>query len=156
MPSYDQTLMTLVSMLPQVGRAYRAAVDKVTSEYGLSQATGLPVLIMGRLGEGVRCGVLADTLGVEPSSLVRVTDHLIEIGLVERREDAIDRRAKTLHLTAEGARRAAGMEEALIPFRRKLFADIAEDDVHACMRVLTGLTAAIEAADKDAPGRKHS
>jgi MarR family transcriptional regulator, transcriptional regulator for hemolysin len=155
MPSYDQTLITLASMLPQVARAYRAAVDKVAAEYGLSQATGLPVLIMGRLGEGVRCGVLAEQLGVEPSTLVRVTDHLIEVGLVERHEDPNDRRAKTLTLTDEGARRAAGMEEALLPFRRKLFADIAKEDIDACLRVLDGLSSAI-AAQHGAPGRKQA
>jgi MarR family transcriptional regulator, transcriptional regulator for hemolysin len=155
MPAYDQTLMTLASMLPQVARAYRAAVDKVAAEYGLSQATGLPVLIMGRLGEAVRCGVLAEQLGVEPSTLVRVTDHLIEVGLVERHDDPHDRRAKTLTLTDEGARRAAGMEEALVPFRRKLFADIAREDVDACLRVLGGLSTAI-AAQHGGTGRKQA
>lgn len=149
---YDQTLMTLATSLGQVARAYRAAVDKVAAEYSLSQATGLPVLLMGRIGEGVRCGVLADLLGVEAPSLVRVTDQLVESGLVERREDAHDRRAKTLHLTDEGKRRAAAMEEALVPFRRQLFADVAEDDVYACVRVLQGLSAAI--SSHHASGRK--
>jgi MarR family transcriptional regulator for hemolysin len=154
MPSpYDQTLMNLASALPQVARAYRSAVDKVAAEYGLSQASGLPVLIMGRMGEGVRCGVLADRLGIEASTLVRVTDQLIESGLVERRDDEQDRRAKTLHLTAEGASRASKMEQALIPFRRHLFADIAEEDVHACLRVLNGLAAAI-IANSHASGSK--
>lgn len=156
MPSpYDHTLMKLTSSLAHVARTYRAAVDKVAAEYGLSQATGLPVLMLGRAGDGVRCGVLAETLGVEAPSLVRVTDHLIESGLVERREDAQDRRAKTLHLTEEGKRRAAQMEEALMPFRRKLFGDIAEEDVHACLRVLDGLNAAV-AAHNHASGRKAS
>jgi MarR family transcriptional regulator for hemolysin len=153
MQSYDQTLMTLAASLAHTARAYRAAVDKVAAEYGLSQATGLPVLMLGRLGDGVRCGVLADTLGLEASSLVRVTDHLIESGLVERREDAQDRRAKTLHLTVEGKSRAAAMEKALVPFRRHLFAGVPEDDVRTCLRVLDGLGAAI-AADNNAPGRK--
>jgi MarR family transcriptional regulator for hemolysin len=154
MPSaYDQTLMNLTASLAQVTRTYRAAVDRVVAEYGLSQATGLPVLMLGRLGDGVRCGVLADTLGVEAPSLVRVTDHLIESGLVERREDEQDRRAKTLHLTAEGRQCAAAMEQALLPFRRKLFANIAENDVYACLRVLDGLAAAITDLNH-AEGRK--
>jgi MarR family transcriptional regulator, transcriptional regulator for hemolysin len=151
--TYDQTLMTLASALGPVSRAYRAAVDKVASEYGLSQATGLPVLLLGRLGDGVRCGVLAESLGVEAPSLVRVTDHLIESGLVERREDAHDRRAKTLHLTAEGKRRAAKMEEALVPFRRRLFDGISEADIDACLRVLHQLDAAV-AVFNQASGRK--
>jgi MarR family transcriptional regulator for hemolysin len=153
--TYDQTLMTLASALGPVSRAYRAAVDKVASEYGLSQATGLPVLLLGRLGDGVRCGVLAESLGVEAPSLVRVTDHLIESGLVERREDALDRRAKTLHLTAEGKRRAAKMEEALVPFRRQLFEGIADADIDACLRVLNQLDAAI-AVFNQASGRKQA
>jgi MarR family transcriptional regulator for hemolysin len=153
--SFDQTLMTLASSLGPVSRAYRAAVDKVAAEYGLSQATGLPVLLLGRLGDGVRCGVLAESLGVEAPSLVRVTDHLIESGLVERREDAHDRRAKTLHLTDEGKRRAAKMEEALVPFRRQLFDGIAEADVDACLRVLGQLSGAI-AVFNQASGRKQA
>jgi MarR family transcriptional regulator for hemolysin len=103
----------------------------------------------------VRCGVLAESLGVEAPSLVRVTDHLIESGLVERREDAHDRRAKTLHLTDEGKRRAAKMEEALVPFRRQLFDGIPEAEVEACLRVLSQLSGAI-AAFNQASGRKQA
>jgi MarR family transcriptional regulator for hemolysin len=153
--SYDQNLMALASSLATVSRSYRAAVDKVAAEYGLSQATGLPVLLLGRLGDGVRCGVLAESLGVEAPSLVRVTDHLIESGLVERREDAHDRRAKTLHLTDEGKRRAAKMEEALVPFRRGLFEGIPEQDVEACLRLFGQLGSAL-AAFNHASGRKQA
>ncbi|MGZ5199111.1 MAG: MarR family winged helix-turn-helix transcriptional regulator [Telluria sp.] len=152
---YDQTLMTLASSLGPVSRAYRAAVDKVAAEYGLSQATGLPVLLLGRLGGGVRCGVLAESLGVEAPSLVRVTDHLIEGGLVERREDALDRRARTLHLTDEGKRRAAQMEVALVPFRRQLFEGIPQADVETCLRVLHRLSGAV-AVFNQASGRKQA
>jgi MarR family transcriptional regulator for hemolysin len=150
---YDQTLMTLASSLGPVSRAYRAAVDRVAAEYGLSQASGLTVLLLGRLGDGVRPGVLAESIGVEAPSLVRVTDQLIESGLVERREDALDRRAKTLHLTDEGKRRAAKMEEALVPFRRQLFDGIPQQDVEACMRVLAQLSSAI-AVFNQSSGRK--
>ena len=156
MPSpYDHTLMKLTSSLAHVARTYRAAVDKVAAEYGLSQATGLPVLMLGRAGDGVRCGVLAETLGVEAPSLVRVTDHLIESGLVERREDALDRRAKTLHLTDEGKRRAAQLEVALVPFRRQLFDGIPEADVDTCLRVFSKLNAAV-AVFNHASGRRQA
>ena len=143
MDSFDQTLMNLVASLTHASRAYKSAADKVVAEYGLSQATGLPVLILGRLGDGVRPGVLADALGLEASSLVRVIDHLIDTGLLERREDAQDRRAKTLHLTADGKRRAQQMEKALVPFRRKLFGDVPAADIDACLRVLDTLNTAL-------------
>lgn len=154
MTTSDQRLMALVSSMAQVTRAYRAAMDKVASEYGLSQATGVPVLLLSRLGDGARPGVLADAIGVEASTLVRVIDHLIKSKLVERREDPLDRRAKLLHLTKEGKARAAAMEKALLPFRRKLFEQIAGEDIDACQRVLDGLGAAIAAAGAQGQGRR--
>lgn len=140
----DQTLSSLTAALTHASRAYRAAADKVGAAYGLSQATGLPVLVISRFGDaGVRPGVLADTLGLEASSLVRVVDQLIEARLLERHEDPHDRRAKILRLTDEGEKTAQRMDQALIPFRRKLFGDFAPEDVEACLRVLAGLPAAI-------------
>jgi MarR family transcriptional regulator for hemolysin len=136
----DQTLSSLTASLTHASRAYRAAADKVAADYGLSQATGLPVLVISRFGEnGVRPGVLAETLSLEASSLVRVVDQLIESGLLERHEDPHDRRAKILRLTAEGQKTAELMDQALRPFRRKLFGAFEPADVEACLRVLSGL-----------------
>jgi MarR family transcriptional regulator for hemolysin len=136
----DQTLSSLTAALTHSSRAYRAAADKVAADYGLSQATGLPVLVISRFGEnGVRPGVLAETLSLEASSLVRVVDHLIETGLLERHEDPNDRRAKLLRLTDEGQKTAELMDQALRPFRRKLFGAFEPADVEACLRVLSGL-----------------
>jgi len=144
----DQTLMQLTATLTHASRAYKAMADKVASQYSLSQATALPVLILGRLGQdGVRPGVLADALGLEASSLVRVIDLLIENGLVQRHEDPQDRRAKLLQLTADGKTRAAQMEEALMPFRRNLFAEFSQADIDACLRVLTGLQSKTRSCD---------
>ena len=142
----DQTLSSLTAALTHASRAYRAAADKVASDFGLSQATGLPVLVISRFGEGgVRPGILAETLSLEASSLVRIVDHLIGSGLVERHEDPQDRRAKILRLTDEGLKTAALMDQALTPFRRKLFGAFDPADVEATLRVLSGLPTAIAA-----------
>jgi MarR family transcriptional regulator for hemolysin len=136
----DQTLTRLTTALTHASRVYRAAVDKVAADYGLSQATGLPVLVISRFGDnGVRPGVLAEALSLEASSLVRVVDHLSDNGLVERHDDPQDRRAKILRLTGEGEKTAELMDRALRPFRRKLFGAFEPADVEACLRVLSGL-----------------
>jgi MarR family transcriptional regulator for hemolysin len=88
--------------------------------------------------------VLAEALSLEASSLVRVVDHLLESGLLERHEDPNDRRAKILRLTEEGRTAAEQMDQALRPFRRKLFGGFAPGDVEACLRVLSGLPAVID------------
>lgn len=154
MDSFDQTLLQLTAMLAVTSRAYKAAVDKVAAGYGLSQATGLPVLLIGRLGSGVRPGVLADAIGLEASSLVRLVDHLIEDGLLARRDDPQDRRAKILELTARGKETADLMEQALIPFRRELFNGFPPAEVETCLRVLGGLNTVLVKRAEQAAGSK--
>lgn len=157
MPLTDQTLSTLTAALSNASRAYRAAADKVASDFGLSQATGLPVLVISRFGEnGVRPGILAETLSLEASSLVRIVDHLIESKLVERHDDPQDRRAKLLRLTDEGLKTAALMDQALTPFRRNLFGAFEPADVEGCMRVLSGLPAAIAALHGQSDDNKQA
>jgi MarR family transcriptional regulator for hemolysin len=157
----DQTLSSLTAALTHASRAYRAAADKVASDFGLSQATGLPVLVISRFGDsGVRPGILAETLSLEASSLVRIVDQLIGSGLLERHDDPQDRRAKILRLTEEGLKTAALMDSALTPFRRKLFGAFDPADVEATLRVLAGLPNAIAAvhadANADAAGERKS
>jgi MarR family transcriptional regulator for hemolysin len=148
MDAFDQTLIQLTAAMTQASRAYKSMADKVASQYSLSQATALPVLILGRLGQdGVRPGMLADALGLEPSSLVRVIDLLIDSGLVERHDDPQDRRARILQLTEDGKTRAAQMEEALIPFRRSVFAGVDPADIDTCLRVLSSIQCRIGKAE---------
>ncbi|MGF2234636.1 MarR family winged helix-turn-helix transcriptional regulator, partial [Bordetella pertussis] len=45
---------------------------------------------------------LADVLELQPISLVRLLDRLVEQGLLERRHDPKDRRANRVYLTAAG------------------------------------------------------
>ena len=152
---FDQELMRLTMALTAVSRRYKAVADQVASGFGLSQATAWPVVMIARLGDGVRPGALAEALGLEPSSLVRVIDQLIASGLVERREDENDRRARNLHLTGCGRDCAAKLEQALVPFRRTLFAGIAHEEIGVCASVLGRLDAAI-AAYADAAGSRRA
>jgi MarR family transcriptional regulator for hemolysin len=85
--------------------------------------------------------VLADMLAIEGASLVRQLDQLVEAGLVERREDTIDRRAKTLHLTPAGTRARAKIEASLDALRLDLFQGVADADLDACLRVFAALDA---------------
>jgi MarR family transcriptional regulator for hemolysin len=83
--------------------------------------------------------VLADVLAIEGASLVRQLDQLVEAGLVERREDVVDRRAKTLHLTPAGTRARAKIEAALDTMRDSVFEGVSDADLEACLRVFAVL-----------------
>ncbi len=127
--------------LQVLSRAYKAAADKAVGHMGLSQAMAWPLVMIGRQGNGVRPGVLADVLAIEGASLVRQLDQLVEAGLIERREDTVDRRAKTLHLTPAGNRARARIEASLDAMRSELFEGVADADVDACLRVFGALDA---------------
>ena len=52
--------------------------------------------------EGQSQQALAERVGVPPSRMVALVDHLEEAGFVERRPDPEDRRVRGLHLTRKG------------------------------------------------------
>lgn len=139
MSSYDKTLMSLTHTLVHVARAYKSAADALAADFDLSHASAWPIVMISRLGDGARPGQVADAVGIEPPSLVRIVDQLVAAGLVLRQDDPSDRRAKTLSLTMEGRRMADRLEKALVPFRRELFKDMPQADVEACVRVLMQL-----------------
>jgi MarR family transcriptional regulator for hemolysin len=146
----QQARMTFGSTLPVLARAYKAAADRAVSYMGLSQSMAWPLAMIGRLGDGVRPGVLADLLAIEGASLVRQLDQLVAAGLVERREDTVDRRAKTLHLTPAGSAARAKIESSLDTMRSEMFEGIADEDVAACLRVFAALDARL-----GRPARSH-
>jgi MarR family transcriptional regulator for hemolysin len=139
MSSYDKTLMSLTHTLIHSARAYKSAADALSADFELSHASAWPIVMISRLGDGARPGQVADAVGIEPPSLVRIIDQLVNSGLVLRQDDPSDRRAKTLSLTAAGKRMAERLEKALVPFRRELFKDMAQADVEATVRVLMKL-----------------
>jgi len=134
MESASESEMT--TSLVRVARLYRQGVDEALSGLGLSDALALPVVLLGRRPEGVRQNHLADELGVEGPSLVRLLDRLVEDGLVERREDPADRRAKLVTLTAEGQRHSKRAAKALDEFRASLLEGIPKADIQATLRLL--------------------
>ncbi len=125
-------------LLNYVSRAYRKVVNRVLATHGLSDSQALPVLLIGRLGDGVRLGVLAEHVGVEVPSLLRQIDQLCAAGLVERRDDPSDRRAKSLHLTETGRSQAAVIETLFLEVRSRMLGEIGDDDLATTLKVLRG------------------
>jgi MarR family transcriptional regulator for hemolysin len=139
-PTPDQIM--LGPWLIHVARAWRAAVDAAFAEFGLSSATGDALLYVHRLGAGMRQGELARQMGIEGPSLVRLLDQLCATGLVQRRDDPNDRRAKTLTLTAKGRALIVRLERALEGVRGRLLANVSTPDLAATMRVLEAIAEA--------------
>jgi MarR family transcriptional regulator for hemolysin len=128
--------------LELVARAWRSRNDGALSELRLSTTLAYPIMAVHRLGGGVRQNVVAEALGIEGPSLVRSLDTLGTMGLLERRDDPYDRRAKTLYLTPEGERLALQIETIVGRVRRDMLQDVTESDIIAAARVLRAIARA--------------
>ncbi len=137
--------------ISRIARRLRQAVDLELRAYGLTEATWRPLVYVARLGAGVRQKELAIALGIEGPSLVRLLDGLERRGLIERREDDSDRRARGIHLTAAGRaleRRVAKVSGAV---QRRVLAEVAAADLAACDRAFALIERALDEAVTAAP-----
>jgi len=91
----------LVAQLVESSRLLRNYIDHRAKARGTTRAQWI-VLFRLRQQEGLSQVDLADVLELQPISLVRLLDRLVEHGLLERRHDPRDRRANQLFLTASG------------------------------------------------------
>lgn len=130
--------------LMPLARAYRRYIDKGLSSLELSHTTALAVMLIGRMGDGLRQGTLAEELGLEGASLVPLIQQLLQAGLLDRRPDPEDGRAKTLHLTDAGRSLAAEVEERSATLRARVFASIPDEDVRAALRVMDRLAVVLQ------------
>jgi MarR family transcriptional regulator for hemolysin len=135
-PSQTTVQAEIGLLIARLARLWRREADQALADHGLSQATAHPLRILSGRGKCVRQGVLADEIGIEGPSLVRLIDLLQSEGLVERREDPTDRRAKTLHLTAEGEAKAEEINRVLRRVRADLLKDISLEDLAITYDVL--------------------
>src|SRR5882757_3905531 len=91
----------LVAQLVESSRLLRNYIDHRAKTRGTTRAQWI-VLFRLREQEGLSQVDLADVLELQPISLVRLLDRLVEHGLLERRHDPKDRRANRLFLTRSG------------------------------------------------------
>jgi MarR family transcriptional regulator for hemolysin len=84
--------------LHDVARLLRTYADQRVRALNMTRAQWAVLSRLQRF-EGVNQSELAEMLDLQPISLARLVDKLCAIGLVERRDDAKDRRANRLFLT---------------------------------------------------------
>jgi MarR family transcriptional regulator for hemolysin len=101
---YSETLMLPRSLngefsfiVNDVARMLRTYADFKASQFGITHAQWV-VLVRFDQFEGLKQAELAEMLDLQPITLTRLLDRLAECGVIERRPDPNDRRAKLLYL----------------------------------------------------------
>jgi MarR family transcriptional regulator for hemolysin len=120
----------------ETARCWRTKLDERLRPLGLSQARWRVLLHLSKHGDGVVQKALAEWLGIEGPTLVRILDRMTEDGWIERRESTTDRRAKTVHLTKQSCAVIKQINKIAAQLRGELLAQINPADIEACMRVL--------------------
>lgn len=97
MPSRSRN-RELLFLISDVGRLLRTYADQKARLHGMTRAQWAVLLRLERR-EGLKQSELAEALDLQPITLTRLVDRLCANGLIERRADPNDRRAKKLYLT---------------------------------------------------------
>jgi MarR family transcriptional regulator for hemolysin len=112
----------LIAQLVESSRLLRNYIDQRAKARGTTRAQWI-VLFRLREQEGLSQVDLADVLELQPISLVRLLDRLVEHGLLERRHDPKDRRANRLFLTPRGRQ----LVDDLDSLRNAIATDVMQD-----------------------------
>jgi MarR family transcriptional regulator for hemolysin len=103
------------------------------------------VLFRLRQNEGLSQVDLADVLELQPISLVRLLDRLVEHGLLERRHDPKDRRANRLFLTAKGRKLVDDLDSLRNDIATDVLHDVPDSAVQTSLEALREVKERIKA-----------
>lgn len=127
---------TLGFVLADVSRLMRREFEKRLQGSSLTLAQARALINVAR-HEGVRQVDLADLLEVQPITLARLIDQLVDAGLVERRPDPADRRAYQIYLTPAAAPQLEAIERVGAAIRADALVDLSAEqaaDLLAALR----------------------
>jgi MarR family transcriptional regulator for hemolysin len=121
--------------LGRVGRKWRARLDARVKHLGLTQARWIALLQLRRSGP-LSQRDLAEQIGVEGPTLVRLLDGLQQGGLIERTATHEDRRVKKIHLTASAYPLIEEITRISDALREELMESVPPEDLATAHRVL--------------------
>jgi DNA-binding MarR family transcriptional regulator len=128
----------LVAQLVESSRLLRNYIDNRAKVRGTTRAQWI-VLSRLRQQEGLSQVDLADVLELQPISLVRLLDRLVEHGLLERRPDPRDRRANRLFLTRTGRQLVDDLDSLRDDIAGDVLRDVASDQIETSLATLRGI-----------------
>ena len=134
--SQQQLRDGFASLVARAARQWRRAVDRRLHPFGLTEATWLPLIYLARAPVPMRQKDLAASLVLDGSSVVRLLDALETAGLIERREESGDRRAKAITVTGRGLSIIDQVEAASLEVRNATLVGLSGDEIAIATGVL--------------------
>ncbi|WP_407164972.1 MarR family winged helix-turn-helix transcriptional regulator [Bradyrhizobium sp. ORS 111] len=135
-----------IAQLVESSRLLRNYIDHRAKARGTTRAQWI-VLFRLREQEGLSQVDLADVLELQPISLVRLLDRLVEHGLLERRPDPKDRRANRLFLTKRGRQLVDDLDSLRDAIASDVLRDVSDAHVESGLATLRSVKDRIKALD---------
>ena len=138
----------LIAQLVESSRLLRNYIDNRAKSRGTTRAQWI-VLFRLRQQEGLSQVDLADVLELQPISLVRLLDRLVEHRLLERRPDPRDRRANRLFLTRSGRRLVDDLDGLRDAIATDVLRDIPADAIRTSLETLVDIKDRIKSSSEN-------
>jgi MarR family transcriptional regulator for hemolysin len=144
---------TLGFLLHDVARLLRKRFEQRAKHMGLTRSQWQTIAYLAR-NEGIHQSGLAELLEIEPITLMRVLDKLVDRGFVERRRHETDRRISLLYTTELARGLLSDMRAIGDATRSEALQDIPDEDREKLVTILdlmksNLLQACREPADKE-------
>ena len=124
--------------------------------YGFAKENGITMANLGalmKLHHGGTSGVsfLGNELGISNAAASQMLDKLVQLGLVQRKEDPNDRRAKLLELTKKGTdlvQQCLESRETFLDDLANSFTDAEQKDINRVLEILSDRVEQIQNSSK--------
>jgi MarR family transcriptional regulator for hemolysin len=141
---------TLGFVLIDVARMLRSAFERRIATAGLGLTPGeARTLVRIATLEGSRQLEIAQRMGIEPMTLSTYLDRLQSLGLIERRPDPADRRAKLIFTAPAADDLIASIRDEQIELMQEVTSGIGEADLDVLRSQLKQLRANLVALEED-------
>jgi len=133
--------LVLTSLVTQVARGVRTALDQRFGELGLtSQQAGVLLHVSGGTTSPRK---LADLLGTDTAGMTRLVDRLVEKGYLDRLPAADDRRTITVALTSAGRKILPAIKPIFDEVADTITADVPAEVLPDVLKALEAMRAAV-------------
>lgn len=122
---------------------WRTALDRRLRPLGYSRSRWMALLHVSR-NDGISHRELAERLGIEAPTLVRLIDRMEGEGLLKRCASATDRRVKHLHLSEAGRKEVQRIHDSAADLRHELLSDLNDTEINATLNILQSIRAKLE------------
>jgi DNA-binding MarR family transcriptional regulator len=123
-------------LIHDVSRMRRTAFDQLMRPLGVTRAQWWVLAHLSR-NDGMVQTQLADALDVGKASLGTFLERLEQSGLIERRDDPVDKRAKRVYMARAGHQLIKQMTQEEMRFNEQILEGLSIEDRETTIRTLT-------------------